>query len=241
MELMRPSVQAQEVLLRSALRDAGVNASDLLYVEAHGTGTRVGDKVEAEALGAVLAEDRPIARPCLIGSVKTNIGHAEAAGGMAGVIKVALALQHGLIPKSLHFEQENPELNLQVRRLRVQTEMGPWPVIDGKPPLAGVIAFGLTGTIAHVVLQAAPLETQCAASSKDIDEPTAHLLPISARSPESLDSLVSAYRDWLEASLAPGSFAKACYSASVHRQHHPHRAPDVLLVVDDENRGGHEA
>jgi acyl transferase domain-containing protein len=229
MELMRPSVQAQEVLLRSALRDAGVNASDLLYVEAHGTGTRVGDKVEAEALGAVLAEDRPIARPCLIGSVKTNIGHAEAAGGMAGVIKVALALQHGLIPKSLHFEQENPELNLQARRLRVQTEMGPWPVIDGKPPLAGVSAFGLTGTIAHVVLQAAPLETQCAASfkdaasPKDIDEPTAHLLPISARSPESLDSLVAAYRDWLEAPLAPESFAKACYSASVHRQHHPHR------------------
>lgn len=220
MELMRPSVQAQEILLRAALRDAGVSASDLLYVEAHGTGTRVGDKVEAEALGAVLGGDRPMARPCLIGSVKTNIGHAEAAGGMAGVIKVALALRHGLIPKSLHFEHENPELTLEERRLRVQTETGPWPVNDGKPALAGVSAFGLTGTIAHVVLQAAPSEPEGAASS---EEPTAYLLPISARSPESLDSLVSAYRDWLEGPLAPELFARACYSASVHRQHHPHR------------------
>ena len=220
MELMRPSVQAQETLLHAALRDAGVNASDLLYVEAHGTGTRVGDKVEAEALGAVFAEDRPMARPCLIGSVKTNIGHAEAAGGMAGVIKVALALQNGLIPGSLHFEQENPELNLQERRLRIQTETGPWPVNDGKPALAGVSAFGLTGTIAHVVLQAAPSEPESKASS---EEPTSHLLPISARSSESLDSLVLAYHDWLEGAPATQSFAQACYSASVHRQHHPHR------------------
>ncbi|HET8887419.1 MAG TPA: type I polyketide synthase [Candidatus Angelobacter sp.] len=221
MELMRPSVQAQETLLRAALRDAGVCASDLLYVEAHGTGTRVGDKVEAEALGAVFAEDRPIARPCLIGSVKTNIGHAEAAGGMAGVIKVALALKHGLIPKSLHFQQENPELNLQERRLRVQTETAPWPLHDGRPAVAGVSAFGLTGTIAHVVLQAAPVETRC--TSPSTDEPTAHLLPISARSAESLDSMVSSYRDCLEGPLAPESLARVCYSASVHRQHHPHR------------------
>jgi acyl transferase domain-containing protein len=224
MELMRPSVQAQEILLRAALRDAGVNASDLLYVEAHGTGTRVGDKVEAEALGTVFGEDRPIARPCLIGSVKTNIGHAEAAGGMAGVIKVALALQHGLIPKSLHFEQENPELNLQERRLRVQTETGPWPVNAGQPALAGISAFGLTGTIAHVVLQAAPSEPEDTVS---LQEPTAHLLPISARSAESLDSIVSAYRDWLEGPSAPESLARACYSAGVHRQHHPHRVAFV--------------
>ncbi len=220
MELMRPSVQAQEILLRAALRDAGVRASDLLYVEAHGTGTRVGDQVEAEALGTVIGGDRPSARPCLIGSVKTNIGHAEAAGGMAGIIKVALALRYGLIPKSLHFEHENPELNLKERRLRVQTETGPWPVNDGKAALAGVSAFGLTGTIAHVVLQAAPDEPADTTSSEG---PTAHLLPISARSPASLDSLVAAYRDWMEGPSAPELFARACYSASVHRQHHLHR------------------
>lgn len=220
MELMRPSVPAQKMLLRAALRDAGVRASDLLYVEAHGTGTLVGDKVEAEALGAVLGADRPITRPCVIGSVKTNIGHAEAAGGMAGIIKVALALRYGLIPKSLHFEQENPELKLEERRLRVQTETGPWQVNDGKPALAGVSAFGLTGTIAHVVLQAAPGE---AANTTSSEQPTAHLLPISARSPTSLDSLVAAYRDWLEGPSAPELFARTCYSASVHRQHHSHR------------------
>ena len=220
MELMRPSAQAQEILLRTALRDAGVRASDLLYVEAHGTGTPVGDKVEAEALGAVFGADRPIDEPCMIGSVKTNIGHAEAAGGMAGIIKVALALQNGLIPKSLHFEHENPELNLEQRRLRVQTETGPWPVNDGKPALAGVSAFGLTGTIAHVVLQAAPSESADTASSEEL---TAHLLPISARSPASLDAMVLAYRDWLEGSSASEFFARTCYSASVHRQHHLHR------------------
>ena len=219
-ELMRPSAHAQEMLLRTALRNAGVRASDLLYVEAHGTGTRVGDQVEAETLGTVLGEDRPIARPCLIGSVKTNIGHTEAAAGMAGVIKVALALRYGLIPKSLHYEHENPELALEKRRLRVQTETVPWPVTNGKPALAGASAFGLTGTLAHVVLEAAPSEPEHITASA---EPTAYLLPISARSVESLDSLVSAYRDWLEGPLAPELLPRACYSASVHRQHHPHR------------------
>ncbi|MGC2744244.1 MAG: beta-ketoacyl synthase N-terminal-like domain-containing protein, partial [Candidatus Angelobacter sp.] len=217
-ELMRPSVQAQQNLLRAALRNAGVSAREVLYVEAHGTGTRVGDQVETTALGAVFGEDRSIENPCLIGSVKTNIGHTEAAGGMAGIIKVALALQHGLIPRNLHFEHENPELTLEARRLRVQTETRPWP-LTGKPALAGVSAFGLTGTLAHAVLEAAPAKPALIPSS----EPTAHFLPISARSSESLDLLVSAYRDWLEAPLAPELFATACYSASVHRQHHPHR------------------
>jgi myxalamid-type polyketide synthase MxaC len=224
MELMRPSARAQEILLRAALRDAGVNASEMLYVEAHGTGTRVGDKVEAEALGAVFEKDRPVTRPCLIGSVKTNIGHAEAAGGMAGVIKVALSLRYGLIPKSLHFESENPELKLKERRLRVQTETSPWPIHDGKPALAGVSSFGLTGTLAHVVLQAAPIQSEDDVSP---EENAVYLFPISARSAESLRSLVSAYRDWLEAPLAPESFARACYSASVHRQHHTHRVSFV--------------
>ena len=183
MELMRPSVQAQEILLRAALRNAGVSASEMLYVEAHGTGTRVGDKVEAEALGAVFKEDRPTTRPCLIGSVKTNIGHAEAAGGMAGVIKVALSLRYGLIPKSLHFENENPELNLKECRLRVQTEISPWPIDDGKPALAGVSSFGLTGTLAHVVLQAAPIQPEGDVS--DSEETAAYVFPVSARSAES--------------------------------------------------------
>src|SRR5262249_34206762 len=149
----------------------------------------------------------------------TNIGHTEAAAGMAGIIKVALALRYGLIPKTLHFEHENPELALEKRRLRVQTETGPWPANDWKPVLACVSAFGLTGTLAHVLLEAAPSEPEHSASSQ---EPTAYLLPISARSVESLDSLVAAYGDWLER-LAPELFPRACYSASVHRQHHPHR------------------
>lgn len=224
MELMRPSAQAQESLLRTALRDAGVCASDVLYVEAHGTGTPVGDRVETEALGAVFGGDRPVGRPCLIGSAKTNIGHAEAAAGMAGVIKVALSLRHGLIPKTLHFEHENPELVLEERRLRVQTDATPWPVSDGKPALAGVSAFGLTGALAHVVLEAAPDQPEGSVPASDS---TPYLLPLSARSVKSLDSLVLAYRDWMERPLAAQLLPRACYSASVHRQHHPHRVSFV--------------
>ncbi|MGA2217107.1 MAG: beta-ketoacyl synthase N-terminal-like domain-containing protein, partial [Terracidiphilus sp.] len=221
MELMRPSAQAQERLLRAAIGDAGVEPGDFLYVEAHGTGTRVGDQVEIEAMGSVFAANRPAARPCLIGSVKTNIGHAEAAGGIAGVIKVALALHHGLIPKSLHCEQENPKLALGERGLRVQMETGPWPLNDGKPALAGVSAFGLTGALAHVVLESPPSESEAIAA---IAEPSFHLLPVSARSGSSLDALVHSYRGWVESPLSAEQLARLCHSASVHRQHHPHRS-----------------
>jgi acyl transferase domain-containing protein len=219
-ELTRPSARAQEKLLRAALEDAGIGRHEVLYVEAHGTGTRVGDQTECEALGSVLGEGRPADRPCLIGSVKTNIGHAEAAGGMAGIIKVALALERRLLPKSLHLQTPNPELQLAERRLRVQTETGPWPLNHGKPGAAGVSAFGFTGTIAHVVLEAAPADD---ARVPLPAEPDPVFLPISARSPESLDALVAAYREWFENPSAPDSLARVCYSASVHRQHHPHR------------------
>ena len=220
-DMMRPSARAQETLLRAALWDAGSRPDEIVYVEAHGTGTRVGDQAETEALGSVLGEGRPVDRPCVIGSVKTNIGHAEGAAGMAGVIKVALALSRGLIPKSLHFETPNPELGLLERRLRVQAQTGPWPANDGKPARAGVSAFGLTGTLAHVVLEAPPPSGPEGAPSFAGSEPA--LLPLSARSPESLDALAEAYRDWLSCRPDSDSLARLCYSASVHRQHHPYR------------------
>ena len=108
--LMAPNPLAQEAVLREAYRRAGVSPGNVQYVEAHGTGTLLGDPIEAKALGAVLAVDRPPGQPCALGSVKTNIGHLEAAAGIAGLIKVALALKHREIPPSLHFQEPNPHI-----------------------------------------------------------------------------------------------------------------------------------
>ena len=226
-DMMHPSPPAQEALLRAALADAQVDPSEIQYVEAHGTGTRAGDRVEVDALGTVLGAGRPSDRPCLIGSVKTNIGHAEGAAGMAGVIKTALALRYGVLPKSLHLVTPNPELRLEERHLRVPTETMPWP--ESARRLAGVSAFGLTGTLAHIVLQEPP------ASEPDPSVTTSEplLLPLSARSPEALDALAVAYRDWLNGPSAPHSLARLSYSAAVRRQHHPHRLALVASSRDE--------
>jgi acyl transferase domain-containing protein len=153
--LMAPNPLAQEAVLREAYRRAGVSPGDLQYVEAHGTGTLLGDPIEAKALGRVLAESRAPGRLCAIGSVKTNIGHCEAAAGVAGLIKVALALKHSEIPANLHFQEPNPHIPFDELPLRVQTRPSPWPS-DSGPRLAGVSSFGFGGTNAHVVLQEAP-------------------------------------------------------------------------------------
>ena len=135
--LMAPNPAAQEAVLREAYRQAGVSPGQVQYVEAHGTGTLLGDPIEAQALGAVLGVERPPERPCALGSVKTNLGHLEAAAGIAGLIKVALALRHQEIPPSLHFEEPNPHIPFAELPLRVQTALGPWPTESG-PALAGV-------------------------------------------------------------------------------------------------------
>ena len=150
--LTAPNPQAQEDVLRLAYANARVPADQVQYVEAHGTGTLLGDPIEAGALGAVLGAGRPADRPLLLGSVKTNIGHTEAAAGMAGLIKVALSVRHGLIPPSLHFQTPNPHIRFDDLRLRVQTTLGPWPNED-EPPTAGVSSFGFGGTNCHVVVQ----------------------------------------------------------------------------------------
>ncbi|RKH45034.1 hypothetical protein D7X12_09075, partial [Corallococcus sicarius] len=151
--LTAPNRFAQEAVLRAAYRDAGVAPSQVQYIEAHGTGTSLGDPIEAQALGAVLAEGRSPEAPCAIGSVKSNIGHLEAAAGLAGIIKVALSLRHGMVPASLHFQTPNPHIPFAELPLRVQDRLLPWPVASG-PRLAGVSSFGFGGTNAHVVLEA---------------------------------------------------------------------------------------
>ncbi|GAA3038512.1 beta-ketoacyl synthase N-terminal-like domain-containing protein [Streptosporangium longisporum] len=150
--IMAPSGRAQAHLMRRAYEAAGVDPATVDYVEAHGTGTRVGDPLEAGALAEVVGRDRPRERPCLIGSVKPNVGHLEAGAGVAGVIKTALALRHGEIPPSLNVTTPNPAVPWETSGLRVVTEPTPWPDTAG-PRRAGVSGYGYGGTLAHVVLE----------------------------------------------------------------------------------------
>ncbi|MEU8633146.1 SDR family NAD(P)-dependent oxidoreductase [Amycolatopsis sp. NPDC048633] len=147
--LTAPERAAQEECLRLAYARAGVDPADVRYVELHGTGTKLGDPIEAAALGVVLGEGRRPDRPLLVGSVKTNIGHLEGAAGVAGLLKTVLSLEHGELPASLNFSTPNPEIPLAALKIRVQDHPGAWPGAG----LAGVSSFGMGGTNCHVVLE----------------------------------------------------------------------------------------
>jgi acyl transferase domain-containing protein/NADPH:quinone reductase-like Zn-dependent oxidoreductase/aryl carrier-like protein len=228
-----PSEEAQEALLRQAYQNAGVDPSAVQYVEAHGTGTLIGDPIEARALGRVLSANRPADRPCLIGSVKTNIGHLEAGSGIAGLIKTALALHHRRIPGNLHFHQPNPAIDFAQLRLRVPTRTEPWPASD-TPATAGVNSFGYGGTNAHVVLQEAPQRTadgerrtegsgaKCSSYSF-FRPPSAVLVPLSARSPQALQALAASWRQFVADCPPDVSLHDLAYNAAHRRSHHNHR------------------
>ncbi len=209
--LMKPSVEGQEKLIHLALADARVSADQLSYIEAHGTGTPAGDPVELEAIGNVL---RSAGRhePCPVGSVKTNIGHTEGAAGLAGLMKVALSLKHQILPASLHFRQGNPAVPWDRLPLRIPGTSALWPRGE-TPRLAGVSAFGITGTNAHAILEEAPAP---APEPQAIVNQGAHLVLLSAQSPEGLQSLAQRYID--RAGTLP-SLADLSYTAAVRRTH----------------------
>ena len=216
--LTAPNPQAQRAVLRDAYRHAGISPGAVQYVETHGTGTRLGDPMELRALGRVLDTDRAKGDLCAIGSVKTNIGHLESAAGVAGLIKTALALHNEAIPASLHFERANPLIPFDKLPVRVQDRMADWRR-GGRPRYAGVSAFGIGGTNAHVVLEEAPLSEIAAAP-----EPSLHVLPLSARSREALRALAQSYVDSLVAGpLHTASLGDVCYTAAVRRGHLEHR------------------
>jgi len=152
--IMAPSMEAQEHMVRQACVVAGIEPSTVDYVEAHGTGTGLGDPIEVGSLAAVVGVDRAD-QPCLIGSVKTNIGHLEAASGVAGVIKSVLAMNHGEIPATLSATELNPNIPWAESGLSVVTENTPWPTTD-HPKRAGIGNYGYGGTIAHVIVEQAP-------------------------------------------------------------------------------------
>jgi acyl transferase domain-containing protein/ubiquinone/menaquinone biosynthesis C-methylase UbiE/acyl carrier protein len=220
-----PNGAAQEAMLRDAYRQAGVPPEQVQYVEAHGTGTPVGDPIELKAIGNVLGRHRRVDETCVVGSVKTNIGHLEAGSGIAGLIKAALCLQHGQIPPNLHFDTANPDIPFEVLRLRVPRTVEPWPDTRGAPRFAGVNSFGFGGTNAHVVLEAAPEGAGAAPHHTGRPEDRALLVPLSARSPEALEARARSYLTWLtdQAPRDDVSLHDIGYTTGVRRGHHDHR------------------
>ncbi|WP_437338831.1 type I polyketide synthase [Sorangium sp. So ce394] len=220
--LTAPSGRAQEEVIRLALADAAASPAQIGYVETHGSGTRIGDPIEVEALRAVVGAPRPDRGACVLGAVKTNLGHLEAAAGMAGLLKAALALQRGEIPPNLHLEETNPDLPLAGSCFLLPRAPTPWPP-GGGPRLAGLSSFGLSGTNAHLVLEEAPRPAPAPAPRPP---GCAELLPISARSPGALRALAAGYRRLLDAPEGEPSRAEVqaiCAAAALGRAHHEHR------------------
>ena len=229
-----PNSKAQERLLRKACKAAGVDFSQLDYVEAHGTGTSLGDPIEVRALTQLVDDSRQ--QPLYIGSVKTNIGHLEAAAGIAGLIKTALALEKKQIPPSLHFNSPNPLIPWEKIPISVVTTPIPWPTyqkqdsvalsqsahpdssVQEKTCLAGVSAFGLSGTNAHIILEAAP-ESTFKLIDPSISE---HLLVLSAASENALTELQQNYAPYFE-KQPDQTFADVCSTAQIGRSHLSHR------------------
>ena len=227
--LTAPNAGAQEAVIRRALEAAGVAPAQIRYVETFGTGTLLGDPIEMRALAAVLGPGRSAAEPFLAGSVKTNLGHLEAAAGIAGLMKVVLALRHGLIPPHLHFAEPNPYIPWNEIPVRIPTEPTPWPA-DGEPRLAGVSSFGMSGTNVHLVVEgpdgyAAP---DAAAAADSSPARPWHLMTLSARCEEALRASASRHEAFLGAhrEVAIGA---ACRTTQIGRSHFGHR---LSLLAD---------
>ncbi|MER7756575.1 SDR family NAD(P)-dependent oxidoreductase [Kitasatospora sp. NPDC097643] len=235
-----PRAEAQTEVLRAAHRAAGIEPAAVQYVELHGTGTKVGDPVEAAALGAAFGAGPADREPLRVGSVKTNIGHLEAAAGIAGLLKVTLALSHGVIPASLNFRTPNPRIDLDGLGLRVQTRAEDWPSAGPGERTAGVSSFSMGGTNCHVVLAAPPqavtgttAEAPQAVTAAVAEAPRAVTGPVpwvlSARTERALRDQAGRLRDHL-AQHPSYSTADIGHSLATTRTAFDHRA--VVIATD---------
>jgi acyl transferase domain-containing protein/NADPH:quinone reductase-like Zn-dependent oxidoreductase/NAD(P)-dependent dehydrogenase (short-subunit alcohol dehydrogenase family)/acyl carrier protein len=206
-----PNGRAQEAVIRQALSNGKVEPAAVTYVEAHGTGTSLGDPIEIDALGRVFQASRE--RPVFLGSVKTNLGHLEAAAGITGLLKVVLMLRHRRIPPHLHLNQLSPHVSWQQYPFVIPTEIADWNSGNGKR-IAGVSSFGFSGTNAHVILEES---TETLPAARGIDRPL-HLLTLSAREKDALRTTVANVADRLKSKIPP-SYADLCYTANVGRCH----------------------
>jgi acyl transferase domain-containing protein/NADPH:quinone reductase-like Zn-dependent oxidoreductase/acyl carrier protein len=228
--LTAPNGPSQESVIRDALANAAVNPQEVSYIEAHGTGTSLGDPIEVQALGAVFGPGRNAATPLLIGSLKTNVGHLEAAAGVSGLVKVALSLQHREIPQHLHFHQPSPHIPWDRLPVKVVSAREAWEPLHGKR-IAGVSSFGFSGTNAHVVLEEAPT----ASPKRSTIERPLHLLTLSARTEPALLTLIEQYAQRIEFG-AQVHLADLCHTANVGRAHLTHRL--ALTGTDPETMVG---
>lgn len=222
-----PNGDAQEAALRASLQQAGVAPEQIQYVEAHGTGTFVGDPIETNALGRVIGKERQT--PCIIGSVKSNIGHLEATAGVAGLIKATLALKHCQIPANLHFETPNPQIPFAELNLRVPTTLTEWPEPETGTRFVSVNSFGFGGANANVILAEAPSQPIDKLSNQPTNQPL--LFPLSARTPEALTAVIAAHRNFV--AQTSHSFADLCTTAAMHRGQHPFRATFVAASTTE--------
>ncbi len=243
-----PNGPAQERVIEEALSRAGVAPSDVDYLEAHGGGSELGDPIEVQAAAAVYGKGREADRPLLIGSVKTNIGHLEPAAGIAALIKAVLAMKRGKIPKHLNFENPNPHIDWNRLPVQVTSELTDWPRHPNRLPRAGVSAFGISGTNAHVVVEGydspdtTPVGSAQPVSLSVLDltgEEEAfaprqtRLLPLSGKSDEALRDLTGRYLSWLDelASEDVDLLADMSWTAGVGRNHFDHRAGIVFQDI----------
>ncbi|HEY0734336.1 MAG TPA: SDR family NAD(P)-dependent oxidoreductase [Herpetosiphonaceae bacterium] len=232
-----PSVTGQTEVISRALALADIPAETIGYVEAHGTATALGDPIEVAALTNAFRADTDATQFCALGSVKTNIGHLDVAAGIAGLIKTVLALKHGEIPPSLHFEQPNPQIDFGSSPFFVNSTCIPWPR-NGAPRRAGVSSFGIGGTNAHLIVQEAPaLPATSPPTSQD------RLVLLSGASESALEAVTSRLHEYLSQQPAP-DLSDVAYTLQVGRKRLPWRrafvcrdpaeATDVLLTLPDD-------
>lgn len=211
-----PNVLSQQALLREAIKKAGIAAADIGYIETHGTATSLGDPIEFEALREVLGAPRPDGMPCVLGAVKTNVGHTAAAAGVAGLIKAVLCLQHQAIPRNLNFRTLNPRISLEGTPFEIPTQTRNWESF-GKPRRAGVSSFGISGTNAHVIVEEAPR-----VDAKLPRQSSSYLVPLSGKTPAALAALARSYQEWLDVN-DDAALHHIAYTTGVRRNHLEHR------------------
>ena len=226
MAVTAPNPKAQCEVIRRALLGGNIDPASLGYLEAHGTGTALGDPLEVEALCEAFRGDRVTRGRCAVGSVKTNLGHLESAAGIAGLLKVALTVQHGELPPTLHMQTPNRHIRFERTPFYVNDRLRVWPPVDG-PRRAGISSFGAGGTNAHVVIEVAPQR-----SRKPVEaDPAAEVLVLSARTEDALKRLVKRYLEYLNRPDA-ADMADICYTAWFARAMWPHRLAIVARYRD---------